>query len=210
MKPKATTAGVAFVILGLTSTLTALAATDSDGDGVPDDVDNCPHLANAPGTQGVQVDFCSPGGEGLYRQHVHLWSRSFLPPAGIDPTIDKSGDRVRAYLHVTDDGDGLVLSEAEQAELENLGIEIVDYIPYFTHVVNVPTSVIDGLEGAAWDFVHGLSAIRIEDKFSPEVWAAGTLQRGLEDNGSLTAEITLWPDANPQAARSHLETMGIL
>jgi parallel beta-helix repeat protein len=174
---------------------------DRDGDGIADAVDNCPRIPNAP-IAGVQPAVCGAGASDALARFVSLRTRTFLPPAGVHPTLrDEVGVGRRHFMvHVTGNGQDQVLRPAQREQLAHLGVQIVSYAPRRTYFVSAPNNLQTLNEIAALEFVVGLSPVLPDDRVPPSMRRRGP--KVTSASGIHSVEVQMFADVTNSDARA--------
>lgn len=182
---------------------------DRDLDGVPDEHDNCPDIANEPEAGGQQPMVCGAGLAAAQERYVFLTSRTFRPPRGVDPGLHPAGGRMHVFLHIERDDNPVVLSPEQRRRLESAGVTIREYVPHNTYYATVPgtRTALAGIVDLP--FVHGISAIQPRDRIARSVRLARGAPAERQPDGSLQFAVEFFPDAPPQAVARLLSDLGL-
>lgn len=185
-----------------------IAAADIDGDGVPNDKDNCPFQPNPP-SNGTQPRYCGREMHTMIDEFVFLKSRIFRPAAGLDPLLGNTQPqaRIHALLHIKRRANGVVLSTNERQQLAAAGVQLLGYLPHYTYYASLPRSGEQLQQINALEMVHGISAIQPRDKVAPQVRLNGPVD-GLDAAGNFALDVDFHSDVTHNAIETRLTQLG--
>ena len=183
------------------------ASFDLDADGVSNAMDSCPRIPNPP-VNGQQPQLCGAALDTIIDDYTFLRSRTFMPVSGAVPDKDALPQKTRVHvlLHVRPSEQGIVLPAANRAALNELGVNLLDYVPHNTYYVSLPRSRIDNVVSMA--FVQAVSAIIPEDRIAPDVRVRGPLY-GNNADGSVNFEVSFFSDVSLQEQNAILASGAI-
>lgn len=131
---------------------------------------------------------------------IKLQSRTFSPPAGVDPELAGrlSGQVSALPQHVLVQLDHLP-TEAEREALAQAGVTLLDYIPdqAWLATVNGPLDLAD----ARYQLIRWAGPLLPADKTSPALRQDGVAPWALAADGSVTLRLLFFKDVADQAAR---------
>lgn len=174
------------------------ADNDVDADGVPNHADNCPYQPNPP-RNGEQPRICHEALVKKLDRLVFLHSRIFLPPDGLDSSLKhtQSRSRIHVMLHVWPNDNGVVLHPQQRANLENLGVKFLGYLPHNAYFVSLPRDLTTVQQIVTLEHVRGISALRPKDRVAPDVRVQGA-ENGRNSDGTMSFDVEFFADV-PQA-----------
>ncbi|MCB0188796.1 MAG: S8 family serine peptidase, partial [Caldilineaceae bacterium] len=146
----------------------------------------------------------------LIDNYVFLASRTFVPPAGLDPDLAKTQkrQRIHAMLHVRPADNGVVLSGRWRQVLQEQGVKILDYLPHNTFYISLPRDETLLRQLVEMEQIHGISAIQPKDKVAPQLRTQGP-SNGRNTDGTITLAVDLYSDVTAEMAATTFGRLGV-
>lgn len=144
--------------------------------------------------------------DGADQYEILLKSRHFVPQPGIEPAVQQTllqaGDgRLHMLLQFTN-----IPDQAQRAELEAIGIQLLGYVPRYAWYASVPPGL--DIRAPALETLRWLGAIQPADRLSPSLRQRGVRTDELDEEGRAGLELRFFSDVPDSDARQLLAAHG--
>lgn len=136
---------------------------------------------------------------------IRLKSREFVPVPGIEPDVQRQQQSAapEARLHVLMQF-WQIPADAELAELENAGVELLAYVPTNAWFASVPAGL--NLQSSkALNNVRWIGTIQPDDRTAPNLRSGGISQYALNNDGTVRLEVRFFADISNAEATQVLD-----
>ncbi len=173
----------------------ASSPSDFDGDGVENDVDNCPKSYNPYDAEGIQPPTCGLAVRGDRTPYLFLKSRIYRPEQGVPQKFTCEGKMERVLLHIErKPNTSIPLTDKQRKQLEGLGVQIGEYLPHNTFLARIPCNKGRVTALLAKPFVRGIGNLFAQDKMDPEVLANKAFRKGIQKDKSINIFVAFYED----------------